>query len=173
MKRLIIAALAVASLAVASLGAQARVLSKADNPELVRMGKQAVAALLCANWATHFIPKNDKEAKYAVKDANYADEVKRLRAYGLKTGRAFIARAKEVTKSDANAYLPSLYMSLDYSQGIDFALGQLVSQVNEAVTHQFEFNDRRDKYEYDGEIWDNYARSAYDDGHCDLIGEKP
>ena len=164
-----------AALVAASISANAGISSEANNPELVRMGKQAVVALSCAVWATYLIPDKGKEAKSKYyQDANYAKEVTRLRAYGLKTGRAFIGRIKEVTNGDANSQLPSYYtMSLDYSQGTEFALGQLTKEVSENVTNQFKLKDTFNKYSYDREIWVSYAHTAYDDGHCDLIGEKP
>ncbi|MDM0109995.1 hypothetical protein QTH97_34155 [Variovorax sp. J22R24] len=163
MKKLIL----LAALAIASLGAHAQGTKPADNPALVRMGQQAVVALTCAAWARYMI--HDK-----VKGASYAEEATRLRAYGLKTGRAFIDRIKEVTKSDAYNQLPSYYsVSLDYSQGTDFALGQLTNQVDENAANQFKIRDAFDKVSYDPAIWRLYASKAYSDRNCDLIGRSP
>jgi hypothetical protein len=169
MKKLIVTLAACAAIA-----AHAGTTSQANNPELVRMGKQAVAALSCAEWAAYLIPEKGKEAKYP-QDAAYAKEATRLRTYGLKTGRAFIDRIKEVTNGDAHSHLPSLYTLgyLDYSQGTEFALGQLTKEVSENVTRQFKLKDTSNKYSYDREIWVKYASTAYSDGNCDLIGEKP
>lgn len=162
-----------AALVAASISANAGIPSEAHNPELVIMGKQAVAALTCAAWASYLVPrKDDKNPPYYM-SASYTKEVTRLRAYGLKTGRAFIDRIKEVTNGDANSQLPSYYsMYLDYSQGTDFALGQLTKEVSESVVSQFKMKDTVDKVSYDPAIWRIYASTAYSEGHCDLIGYK-
>lgn len=158
--------------ACAAIGANAASPAKAQNPELIYEGRMAVTALSCARWAAYLIPEKGKEAAYP-KNASYADEAKRLRAFGLKNGRAFIAKAKEVTNGDAYSHLPSLYHTLDYSQGVDFAVGQLVSQVDENVARQFSMKDTFDKRSYDRDSWVLYAYRAYEDGNCDLIGEAP